>query len=360
MTSTTPSVLLVLSQAGTGGMQVVVGMLAAGMADRGWRVDIAAGGTGPMPAALDRAVADHDSVTLHRLPSPDGIIGLARWMAALRRLVTTLTPDHIHGHGLRTAVPLALVHPRGRTRLLVTCHGLPRGDLVRTARLVRASGISVASVGPGLTEELASVGIVAITLENGVPPAPRAMDRHVLFAQLGIDPSTPLVVCPARLSPQKDPLTLVAAMAQVPEASLLLIGGGPLEGQVTAMAADLGIADRVTIAGWRDDAREILGAGDLLAIASRWEGQALVMMEAAAAGVPIVSTACPGVTGWLTDHRDALLAPVGDAGALGRSISVALFDDGVRAALLDGAVMLAERHSLDAMIDAHLTAYARL
>ena len=360
MIATTPSVLLVLSEAGTGGMQAVVGMLAAGLAERGWRVDIAAGGTGPMPAALDQAVAGHDQVTLHRLASPNGIMGLARWTVGLRRLVSQLAPDHIHGHGLRTALPLALVHPRHRSRLLVTCHGLPRGDLARTARLIRVSGVTVASVGPGLTEELASAGVVAITIENGVPPAPPAMDRHVLLAELGVDPATPLVICPARLSPQKDPLTLVAAMPHVPGASLLLVGGGPLEDQVTALTADLGIADRVTITGWRDDAREILGAADLLAMASRWEGQALVMMEAAAAGVPIVSTACPGVTGWLTDHRDALLVPVGDSAALGRSISTALFDDEVRATLLGGAATLADRHSLDAMIEAHLTAYRRL
>ncbi len=360
MSSDQPSVLLVLSEAGTGGMQVVVGMLAAGLAERGWRVDIAAGGTAQMPAALEAAVAQHDQVALHRLASPSGVAGLARWTSDLRRLVARRAPDHIHGHGLRTALPLSLIRPSSRRRLLVTCHGLPRGDLTRTARLVRASGVTVASVGPGLTEELAAAGIPAITLENGVPPAPPAMDRQVLLAELGVDPAAPLVVCPARLSPQKDPLTLVLAMADVRGATLLLVGGGPLEDQVAALAAELGIADRVVVAGWRDDARQILGAADLLAMASRWEGQALVMMEAASAGVPIVSTACPGVEGWLVGDRDALLVPLGDAAALGRGIAAALFDQGLRSTLLDGAARIAERHSLDAMVEAHLAAYGRL
>ena len=355
-----PSVLLVLSEAGTGGMQVVVGMLASGLAGRGWRVDIAAGGSGQMPAVLERAVADHDQVTLHRLARPSGIAGLARWTADLQRLASQCSPAHIHGHGLRTAVPLALLRPRSRHRILVTCHGLPRGDLARTARLVRASGVTVASVGPGLTEELRRAGIAAITLENGVPSAPPAMNRRVLFDELGIDPDAPLIVCPARLSPQKDPLTLVSAMSGVPEATLLLIGGGPLEGQVVATATELGVSDRVIIAGWRDDAREILGAADLLAMASRWEGQALVMMEAAAAGIPIVSTACPGVADWLVDGRDALLVPMGDATALGRGIATALFDPTLRATLLEGALRLAECHSIDAMVDAHVNTYRRL
>ena len=360
MSSERPSVLLVLSEAGTGGMQVVVGMLAAGLARRGWRVDIAAGGSGQMPAVLERAVADHDQVALHRLASPSGIAGLARWTADLRRLASQCAPEHIHGHGLRTAVPLALLRPRRRHRILVTCHGLPRGDLARTARLVRASGVTVASVGPGLTEELERAGIAAITLENGVPPAPPAMDRRALFDELGVDPGAPLIVCPARLSPQKDPLTLVAAMPGVPHATLLLVGGGPLEDQVVARAAELGVSDRVIIAGWRDDAREILGAADLLAMASRWEGQALVMMEAAAAGIPIVSTACPGVADWLVDGRDALLVPMGDATALGRGIATALFDPTLRATLLEGALRLAERHSIDAMVDAHVNTYRQL
>jgi glycosyltransferase involved in cell wall biosynthesis len=360
MTDSPPSVLFVLSEAGTGGMQAVVGMLAAGLAERGWRVDIAAGGTAAMPAVLDRAVADHPEVTLHRLASPAGAAGMARWTAGLARLVWRLRPDQIHGHGLRTAWPLVLVSRRRPARILVTCHGLPRGDLARTARLVRAAGVTVASVGPGLTVELAAAGIDAVTLENGVPAAPVAMDRHAIADQFGIDARAPLVVCPARLSPQKDPITLVAAMSHVPDASLLLVGGGPLEEQVAEVSAELGLEGRVVVTGWHDDARAILGAGDLLAMASRWEGQALVMMEAAAAGVPIVSTACPGVEGWLVDGRDALLSPVGNPAALGQNINAALFDPEVRATLIDGAASLALRHSLARMIDAHMTAYGSL
>jgi glycosyltransferase involved in cell wall biosynthesis len=352
-----PSILLVLSESGTGGMQAMVGNLAMGLADRGWKVDIAAGGASPMPAVVEEAVATRQAIALHRLPSPSGITGLLRWTGMLRRLVAELQPDQLHGHGLRTAWPLVAAGQRPAPRILVSCHGLPREHLSRTTRLLRLSRVSVAAVGPGLAEELQSHGIDAACIENGVPPAPTPVERQALMIDLNLDPSTSLVVCPARLSPQKDPLSLVRAIADVPGASLVLVGGGPLEAAVVEEVSRLGLKDRVAITGWRDDARSILGAADLLAMASHWEGQPLVAIEAALAGIPIVATDCPGVGDWLVDGVDALLSPVGEPRALARNIERALQDHEMRRQMIDGAEALGRRHTLDAMVDAYIAAY---
>ena len=95
-------------------------------------------------------------------------------------------------------------------------------------------------------------------------------------------------------------------------------------------------------------------------MSSRWEGQALVMLEAAAAGIPIVATRAPGIDGWLRNGVDALLEPVGDHLALGRAIERAIHDASIRHALLAGGAVLAKRHDTNALLEAHLRVYRTL
>jgi glycosyltransferase involved in cell wall biosynthesis len=337
-------------------MQAMVGLLARGLAAANVDVHIAAGGLGAMPATVDDAVA-HGAATLHRLPAPHGL-GLARWLRALRGLIGDLHPDVVHGHGLRTAWPLALVARRATT--LVTCHGLPPDDLERSARLVRRARVPVAAVGPGLVADLAAVGLPAVLLENGVTSAPTPAARSWMAAELGIPAATPLVVQAARLSPQKDPLVTVAAVAALAHAHLLLIGGGPLEERVRDEAARLGMAERLHVFGWRADARELLGAADVVTLSSRWEGQPLVLVEAAAAGVPIVATSCPGIGDWLIDGEQALLSPVGDVAYLAQNLATVIDDASTRDRLVTNGHALAAQHSVDAMVAAHLACYADL
>ena len=356
MTMSPRRVLLVLSEAGTGGMQAMVGVLAEGLADVGVEVHLVAGGDAPMPAAVTEVV-ERGATVLHRLPSPRGA-GLLQWTLGLRTLCRKIRPEIVHGHGLRTAWPIAIV--ADRRRVLVTCHGLPPDDLERSARLVRRSRITVASVGPGLADALRRAGLDCWLIENGVPDAPLATDRDLLATSLGIDPSTPLVVQAARLSPQKDPLTAVAAIAAVPGATLLLLGGGVLEEDVAGLARSLEVTDRVVIAGWSPEARSILGAADVVLLSSLWEGQPLVLVEAAAAGVPIVATDCPGVGDWLVDGVEALLSPSGDPAALAKNIGRALDDHVLRDKLIGAGALLAERHTAASMVDRHIDCYQAL
>ena len=120
MTMSPRRVLLVLSEAGTGGMQAMVGVLAGGLADAGVEVHLAAGGDAPMPASVTEVV-ERGAAVLHRLPSPRGA-GLLQWTLGLRTLCRKIRPEIVHGHGLRTAWPIAIV--ADRRRVLVTCHAL--------------------------------------------------------------------------------------------------------------------------------------------------------------------------------------------------------------------------------------------
>ena len=350
------TVLLVLSEAGTGGMQAMVGLLAGGLRQSGIEVHIAAGGDSPMPGVVNDVVAS-GGVLLHRLPDPHGL-GLLSWTRALRKVVHTVRPSIVHGHGLRTAWPIALA--AGRRRSLVTCHGLPPDDLARSARLVARSGVQAAAVGPGLVDDLRRAGLSTWLIENGVAPAPSPMSRTDLETELGIDATVPLVIQAARLSPQKDPLLAGAAVARLEGVELLLLGGGPLESEVQTRALELGVRNRVHMSPWRADARAILGAGDVALLSSRWEGQPLVVVEAAAGGVPVVATSCPGVGDWLVSGREALLSPVGDVSALASNLGRVLGDASLRAQLVEAGAVLARSHTIDTMVAAHVRRYEEL
>jgi glycosyltransferase involved in cell wall biosynthesis len=226
--------------------------------------------------------------------------------------------------------------------------------------MVKVSRVRVGAVGPSLVKDLRHHGVAATLVINGVPPAPTPANKRDLMEAFGLNPDHALVVCPARLSPQKDPLTLLGAIAEVPTADLLFVGGGPLSDAVAAAIAERGLTGRVGLAGWRDDSREIIGAASIVALSSLWEGQALAMIEAAMAGVPLVATRCPGVIDWLEDGVEALMTPIGDSPALAEAIRRVLDDPVVRQLLVAGAASVASRHSVDAMVAAHLVEYRSL
>jgi len=107
---------------------------------------------------------------------------------------------------------------------------------------------------------------------------------------------------------------------------LVLIGDGPLRGDLQARAARLGIAERVFFAGWRDDVPAWLSALDVLAMTSITEGLCTTILDAMAAGVPVVATAAGGIPELVADGQTGYLAPVGDVAAIARHLEHALAD----------------------------------
>lgn len=111
----------------------------------------------------------------------------------------------------------------------------------------------------------------------------------------GGDDRTPLIMCAGRLAPQKDFITALRAFALVAacsEAHLLILGEGPLRRTLEREAQRLGIADRVSMPGHVGDISQYLARADLYLMTSRYEGYPAVLIEAMAAGVPIVTTDC--------------------------------------------------------------------
>ncbi|MFM8322168.1 MAG: glycosyltransferase family 4 protein [Chloroflexota bacterium] len=162
------------------------------------------------------------------------------------------------------------------------------------------------------------------------------VDRRAGRAALGVPDGAPLVGTVGRLSRQKAPLDFVRMAGilhrRMPEVHFAWIGGGPLDAQARALAAELGLEHTLHFAGQRADIPDLLGTLDCFVLTSLWEGLPIVLLEARAARLPVVASDIlgndeivrPGVDGWL--------APPGDAAAFAGAVEQILCTPGQAAA----------------------------
>lgn len=150
---------------------------------------------------------------------------------------------------------------------------------------------------------------------------PTADRRRAARAALNLGDERALLTL-ARLHEQKGLDILLDAAAQVPAGdwTLLIAGVGPLEDDLKRQAAELGLGDRVRWLGWCDDSVAALAAADLFVLPSRYEGQPIALLEAMAAGVPVLATAVAGTPEALDDGRLGTLAPPEDPAALAHAL----------------------------------------
>jgi glycosyltransferase involved in cell wall biosynthesis len=152
-----------------------------------------------------------------------------------------------------------------------------------------------------------------------VPPSGRMPDPALRAELVGGRPDY-VVLTPARLHEQKGHAYLLAAAAQVPDATFVLAGDGPLRTELERRARELGIADRCVFLGHRSDVPDLLAAADLLVLPSLFEGLPVSVLEARAAQRPVVATAIGGTDEAVTHEVTGLLVPPRDPSALASAI----------------------------------------
>ena len=173
-----------------------------------------------------------------------------------------------------------------------------------------------------------------VVIRNGlrVPSDPASNDgsetRRELRRELGLGGEVKLVGMVANLRPVKGHRFFIEAAAQVvrelPNVHFLLVGEGELQREIEQQTERLGIADRVHLLGYRADAARLNAAFDLAVLASLHEGLPNSVMEAMAAGTPVVATAVGGAVELIRDGVTGYLAPPADARALAQRITRAL------------------------------------
>lgn len=173
-------------------------------------------------------------------------------------------------------------------------------------------------------------------IRYGLDPAPfGGLDREAARRELGVAERVPVVLCPARLDPQKRHDVLLRAFAHVrrvlDNTQLLCAGetqlGGPeYRARLLRLSDDLGLRDAVHWLGVRSDMPNLMAAADVVVLASDWEGLGLVVMEAAMASRPVVATAVGGVPEIVDHNKTGLLVPEGDEQTLATGLTALLLE----------------------------------
>jgi glycosyltransferase involved in cell wall biosynthesis len=293
--------------------------------------------------------------------SPRALVGAAR---ALTAAVRRFAPDVVHAHnpkvGALAAMAVRSACRGARPALVTTYHGVPPAR-ARLAALALRTSDHVVAVSESLARELAGHGVPRgrlTVIPNGVPAAEPLEDaeRARLDEELGLA-GRPVVTAVGRLVPQKAHSRLIEAAArQEARARFLIVGDGPLRGELERQAASLGLDGTVRFTGARRDARAIIARSDLLVFSSEWEGLALAAVEALAAGVPVISTDVAGSAELLSTGAGLVVAR--DPGAIAEAVAGLLADAPRRERMgAEGRRLHAERYSSESMTSAYRTVY---
>lgn len=140
------------------------------------------------------------------------------------------------------------------------------------------------------------------------------------------DRTRPRIGTIARLDPVKNIDHLLRALARLPDVELEIVGDGPDRARLTALADELGVADRARFAGWSEDARAWLGRWDAFVLPSSFEGLPLAIVDAMLAELPVIATPVGSVGEAIRHERTGLLVAVGDPEGLAAAIRRVLED----------------------------------
>ncbi len=345
----------------TRGGQVQVLLLARGLARRGIQSLLLA----PAGPFAERARADGLEVHAWR---PRGDLDLGALWSVWRRIGAS-RPDLVHCH---TARAHALGVPAANAR------GVPAIVSRRVAFEVR-SGLASAlkyrlpvrrylCVSRAVRETLARAGIpegrlalVPSGIEISDPP--EAKDQS-LRALTGAETGAPLVGTLGALSAEKNPVLMARAarlvLDRVPHARFAWIGEGPLRGALEDQVRVLGLGGRFFVLGRRDDAPSLLRGMDLFVLPSSLEGLSNAVLEAQAAGVPVIVTGEGGIRELVQDRVNGRILAAGDAEALADAIVEAIGRPEEAAAWAGRALVTVREYSAENMVRRTLEEYARV
>ena len=204
------------------------------------------------------------------------------------------------------------------------------------------------------------------TIPNGIDGSAFdiPVDREARRRGLGIPADAMVLGIGVRLSEQKGITYLLQALpevvARVPRAVLVVAGEGPLEQDLKAEAERLALGSHVKFVGPRLDVPELLKVFDLYVLPSLWEGLPMVLLEAMAAGCPIVATGVGGVPSAIESGVNGLLVPPQNPAMLARAIVLLLNDEAARRRFaLAGKQAFAARFSAETMTRRYERLYRR-
>jgi glycosyltransferase involved in cell wall biosynthesis len=361
--SAKPRLLILITLAEAGGAQTSVSLLLPGLTHE-FDVTVAAHGSGPLrDAALAADVPFVDLEDMRRAIDPwQDVLALLE----LVRLCRRVRPDIVHAHSSKAGA---------LGRLAAALAGVP-------VRIFTVHGWSFAAYG-GLSGRLylwverrlrrLSSAVVCVAaasrdvgLAAGVLRAERTLVIHnavdvAAFPARARLERAPRVVSIGRFAFPKDFATLVEALAATrADYRAAFVGEGPLLQEIAGTILERGLRERIELLGERGDVPAVLASADLFVLSSRSEGFPVSILEAMAAGLPVVATDVGGVAESVVDGETGLLVPPGDPGALAAALDRLLKDSGLRQRLGTAGRERARRHfDMTGFRRAHVELYHR-
>ncbi len=354
-------VLFVITKSNWGGAQKYVYDLATGLDPAHWDVAVALGGSGPLAEKLTEA-----DIAVHTLPMERDVklLGDLRVLSALYRLMRAQRPDVVHLNSSKAGGLGGVAARLARVpRIIFTGHGWafnedrPRWHtpLIRFfVWLTLLFSHRVICVSDAVRKDINSLPFTAhklTTVHNGTPER-TYLTRTEAREAVHVPPGALVAGIIAELHPTKGHRYLLEALMGVPELSLVIIGDGELREVLEADAAIRGLSTRVHFVGHLPDAPRYLKAFDIFVLPSVTEALALVVLEAGAAGVPVVASRVGGIPEIITSEELGILVPRRDVEALADALSTLANDTHLRNTLGSALQTRVREHfSLTRMIE---------
>ena len=292
-----------------------------------------------------------------------------RALRDLRRAIRTFEPSIVHTHSSKAGIlGRTAAHLEKIPIVIHSIHGwgfTPLQSPTKRRLLVAAErwvapwtdhfiGVSQANIDQGRDLSLLGDDISLIRSGIDLSAFKDSSDPAPVGRGLGIPDGVRVVTQIGNLKPQKAPLDFVRVAAIVassnPGVHFVIAGDGPLRGQVKDLADELGIADRLHVPGWWRNVPALLGATDVALLTSRHEGLPRAVVEALAAGVPVVATAVDGTPEVVRDGVNGILAPAGDIERLAAGVCTLLEDEDRRREMGEAAVLSLEAFDINLMV----------
>lgn len=297
----------------------------------------------------------------------------ARLLFRLRRYINSNEVHIVHAHGYKANFYAYLATRLSPVAAVATVHNwILTDDALRRYAAVDKFLLrgfdAVAVVSPALKDEVRAAGIPESRIwyiANGIGGTGAVTDAQAAAARraLGLPSSAKVVGTVGRLSDEKGHRYFIEAALGVarrdPAVRFLIVGDGPARNALTGRVSAEGYSDRFLFTGVRQDVPLCLAAMDIFVLPSLMEGMPMALLEAMAAGVPVIATAVGAVPAIINDTVNGRLVPPGHTAALEACLTSVLADPaGARRMAENAAATVREHYSSDAMALAYDSLYA--
>lgn len=375
-------ILHVITRLDRGGSARALLRLSEGLGKEGFDVAIITGPSREPEEDLE-GFTGRTSIPVHSIPSLVRDISPFKDLlafVALFRIVKRIYPDILHTHTTKAGFIGRIVGRLCRVKVIVhTPHGhifYGYGGRVLSWFYILAERVAsrfcdrIVALTPLEKEDYVRLKVAK---EENIVVIPVGVDieRYLkeegdadIREELGIDPDLPLIGWVGRLEEVKGCFDFLKACSIVgerfPMARFLMVGDGLLRGDIEQWIKKHGLEDRVFLLGYRRDVPRIMKAMDLYVLTSRNEGLGMGVVEAMAAGRPVVATGVGGVPTAVVDRVTGLLVPPGRPDEIADAIAIILSNPSMAEGMGRAGRERARAYSVEAMTRAYIDLYKEL